>query len=166
MPNYDSTSRQPFKEGGRAGYKKGSKKGNDVPHGLKEVKSRKWYHPSVGINVATGQRAKPDLGGKLPADIAKRHSDTALFKESPGFSGGYTWHEGRRKKGKRLESVADKGVYVHEAPTKDRKQDKTWKTRVKDKKKIEAAIAKKKEQNKEYSTKQEVKPYIKKKKKT
>ena len=57
-------------------------------------------------------------------------------------------------------------MYVHEAPTKDRKQDKTWKTRVKDKKKIEAAIAKKKEQNKEYSTKQEVKPYIKKKKKT
>jgi len=38
MPNYDSTSRQPFAKGGRAGYKKGS----DVPHGLKEVKTRKW----------------------------------------------------------------------------------------------------------------------------
>jgi len=142
-------------------YKKSS---DDVPHGLKEVKTKKWYSLGTGINVATGQRAKPDLGGKLPADIAKRHSDTALFKESPGFSGGYTWHEGRRKKGKRLESVADKGVYVHKAPTKDRKGDKTWKTRVKDKKKIEAAIAKKKKQNKQYSTKQEVKPYIKKKK--
>ena len=160
MPNYDSTSRQPFKEGGRAGYKKGSKKGNDVPHGLKEVKKVKWYDPrslGVGINVATGQRKKPDLGGKLPADIAKRHSDTAFFKESPGTSGGYTWDEKVLKKGKRLESVADKGVYVHQAPTKDRKGDKTWKTRVKDKKRMEAAIAKKKRQNKQYSTKQEVK---------
>jgi len=153
MPSYNSTARMPFKKGG------------SVPHGLKEVKTRKWYDPrGPGINVATGQRAKPDLGGKLPADIAKRHSDTAFFKESPGFSGGYTWHEGRRKKGKRLESVADKGVYVHKAPTKDRKGDKTWKTRVKDKKRMEAAIAKKKRQNKQYSTKQEVK--IKKSKKS
>ena len=153
MPSYNSTARMPFKKGG------------SVPHGLKEVKTKKWYQPGTGINVATGQRIKPDLGGKLPEDIKKRH--TAFLKDKAGFSGGYTWHEGRRgKKGKRLESVADKGVYVHEAPTKDRKQDKSWKTRVKDKKKIEEAIAKKKEQNKEYSTKQEVKPYIKKKKKT
>jgi len=160
-------SQQDLPRGGmNKGGRVGLKKGNDVPHGLKEVKSRKWYDPitlGAGINVATGQRAKPDLGGKLPADIAKRHSDTAFFKESPGFSGGYTWHKGRTHKGKRLESVADKGVYVHKAPTKDRKQDKTWKTRVKDKKRIEAAIAKKKRKNKEYSTKQEVKPYIKKK---
>ena len=151
-----------MKTGGRVGLKKG----NDVPHGLKEVKTRKWYDPTtlgVGINVATGQREKPDLGGKLPRDIAKRHDDTAFFKESPGFSGGYTWNPNRRKKGKRLESVADKGVYVHKAPTKDREGDKTWKTRVKAKKRMEAAIAKKKRKNKEYSTKQEVKPYIKKK---
>ena len=167
MPSYNSTARRPFQTGGRVELKKGSKKGNDVPHGLKEVKTRKWYDPrtlGVGINVATGQREKPDLGGKLPADIAKRHSDTAFFKESPGYSAGYTWHTGRRKGGKRLESVADKGVYVHQAPTKDRKGDKTWKTRVKDKKRMEAAIAKKKRQNKQYSTKQEVK--IKKSKKS
>ena len=150
MPSYNSTSRTPFAKGGRAGFKKGG----DVPHGLKEVKTKKW---GTGINVATGQREKPDLGGKLPADIAKRHSDTAFFKESPGFSAGYTWHPGRRKKGKRLESVADKGVYVHKAPTKDRKGDKTWKTRVKDKKRMKKAIAKKKRQNEQYSTKQEVK---------
>ena len=153
MPSYNSTARRPFKTGGRVALKKGG----DVPHGLKEVKTRKWYDPiGTGINVATGQRAKPDLGGKLPADIKKRH--TAFLKDKAGFSAGYTWHEGRRgKKGKRLESVADKGVYVHKAPTKDRKGDKTWKTRVKDKKRMEAAIAKKKEQNKQYSTKQEVK---------
>ena len=160
MPNYDSTSRQPFAKGGRAGYKKGS----DVPHGLKEVKAKRDWTGIKKINVATGQRKKPDLGGKLPADIAKRHSDTAFFKESPGTSGGYTWDEKVLKKGKRLESVADKGVYVHKAPTKDRKGDKTWKTRVKDKKRMEAAIAKKKRQNKQYSTKQEVK--IKKEKKS
>ena len=152
MPNYDSTSRQPFAKGGRATFKKGG----DVPHGLKEVKTRKWYHPSVGINVATGQRRKKDLGGKkLPKDIAKRGQ---FLSSKAGYSSGYTWSGGQTdKKGKRLESVADKGVYVHKAPTKDRKGDKTWKTRVKDKKRMEAAIAKKKEQNKQYSTKQEVK---------
>ena len=167
MPSYNSTARRPFQTGGRVELKKGSKKGNDVPHGLKEVKIKKGIFKGMGgINVATGQRRKPDLGGKLPADIAKRHSDTTFFKGSPGFSGGYTWDEKQLKKGKRLESVADKGVYVHQAPTKDRKGDKTWKTRVKDKKKMEAAIAKKKRQNKQYSTKQEVKPYIKKSKKS
>jgi len=167
MPSYNSTARRPFQTGGRVELKKGSKKGNDVPHGLKEVKIKKGIFKGMGgINVATGQRKKPDLGGKLPADIAKRHSDTAFFKESPGTSGGYTWDEKVLKKGKRLESVADKGVYVHKAPTKDRKGDKTWKTRVKDKKRMEAAIAKKKRQNKQYSTKQEVKPYIKKEKKS
>jgi len=159
MPNYDSTSRQPFAKGGRAGFKKGG----DVPHGLKEVKTRKWYHPSVGINVATGQRRKKDLGGKkLPKDIAKRGQ---FLSSKAGYSSGYTWSGGQTdKKGKRLESVADKGVYVHKAPTKDRKGDKTWKTRKKDKKKFEAAVAKKKRQNEKYSTKQEVK--IKKEKKS
>ena len=153
MPSYDSTSRTPFKTGGRVGLKKGS---NDVPHGLKEVKIKKGIFKGMGgINVATGQRKKPDLGGKLPADIKKRH--TAVLKDKAGFSGGYTWNERALKKGKRQESVADKGVYVHKAPTKDRKGDKTWKTRVKDKKRMEAAIAKKKRQNKTYSTKQEVK---------
>ena len=162
MPNYDSTSRQPFKEGGRAGYKKGS----DVPHGLKEVKSRRTFLDSrKGINVATGQRVKPDLGGKkLPKDIAKWKRGHLIYSKA-GKSAGYAWNADRTdKKGKRLESVADKGVYVHKAPTKDRKGDKTWKTRVKDKKRMEAAIAKKKRQNKEYSTKQEVK--IKKEKKS
>ena len=143
MPSYNSTARMPFKKGG------------SVPHGLKEVKTKKWYSPGTGINVATGQRAKPDLGGKLPEDIKKRH--TAFLKDKAGFSGGYTWNERALKKGKRQESVADKGVYVHKAPTKDRKGDKTWKTRVKDKKRMEAAVAKKKRQNKTYSTKQEVK---------
>ena len=152
MPSYNSTARMPFKKGG------------SVSHGLKEVKTKRDLTGMRTINVATGQRAKPDLGGKLPADIAKRHSDTAFFKESPGFSGGYTWNPNRTKKGKRLESVADKGVYVHKAPTKDRKGDKTWKTRVKDKKRMKKAIAKKKRQNEQYSTKQEVK--IKKEKKS
>ena len=161
MPSYNSTSRTPFAKGGRAGYKKGS----DVPHGLKEVKSRRTLLDSrKGINVATGQRKFPDLGGKkLPKDIETRHTD--FIKETPGYSRGYAWNAGDTdKKGKRRESVADKGVYVHEAPTKDRKGDKTWKTRVKDRKKFEAAVAKKKRQNKTYSTKQEVK--IKKEKKS
>ena len=125
MPSYDSTSRTPFKTGGRVGLKKGS---NDVPHGLKEVKIKKGIFKGMGgINVATGQRKKPDLGGKLPADIKAK-------TDKPGFSGGYTWNPDYRPKGERLEQVADKGVYVHEAPTKDRKQDKTWKTRQKEKK--------------------------------
>jgi len=163
MPNYDSTSRQPFAKGGRAGYKKGS---DDVPHGLKEVKSKyDFWDSRKKINVATGQRVKPDLGGKkLPKDIAKWRRGK-LISSPAGYSGGYAWAVGRKdKKGKRIESVADKGVYVHKAPTKDRKGDKTWKTRVKDKKRMEAAIAKKKRQNEQYSTKQEVK--IKKKKKS
>ena len=124
MPNYNSTSRTPFAKGGRAGFKSGT---DDVPHGLKEVKRKKWYESGIGINVATGQRKKPDLGGGLPEDI-KAKTDKA------GFSGGYTWNPDYRPKGKRLEQVADKGVYVHEAPTKDRKGDKTWKTRQKEKK--------------------------------
>ena len=154
MPNYDSTARQPFKEGGRARYKKGS----DVPHGLKEVKIKRDWTGRKMLNVATGQRVKPDLGGKkLPKDIAKWRRGK-LISSPAGYSAGYTWSSGRKdKKGKRLESVADKGVYVHEAPTKDRKGDKTWKTRVKDKKRMKKAIAKKKRQNEQYSTKQEVK---------
>ena len=108
-------------KGGRIGLKKG----NDVPHGLTEVKRKKWYEPGIGINVATGQRKKPDLGGKLPEDIKAK-------TDKPGFSAGYTWNPDYRPKGKRLEQVADKGVYVHKAPTKDRKQDKTWKTRQKE----------------------------------
>ena len=114
-----------FNKGGRVGLNKG----NDVPHGLKEVKRKKWYEPGIGINVATGQRKKPDLGGGLPADIKAK-------TDKPGFSGGYTWNPDYRPKGERLEQVADKGVYVHEAPTKDRKQDKTWKTRQKEKNQI------------------------------
>ena len=143
MPSYNSTARMPFKKGG------------SVPHGLKEVKTKKW---GTGINVATGQRAKPDLGGKkLPKDIAKWKRGHLIYSKA-GKSAGYAWNAGDTdKKGKRRESVADKGVYVHKAPTKDRKGDKTWKTRVKDKKRMEAAIAKKKRQNKQYSTKQEVK---------
>jgi hypothetical protein len=152
MPSYNSTSRQPFKKGG------------SVPHGLKEVKVKRDWSGIKQINVATGQRKKPDLGGRLPKDIKERH--TAFIREQPGYSAGYTWNPSLRGKKGRLESVADKGVYVHKAPTKDRKGDKTWKTRVKDKKRMEAAIAKKKRQNKQYSTKQEVKPYIKKEKKS
>ena len=92
----------------------------------------------VAINVATGQRKKPDLGGKLPADIKAK-------TDKPGYSGGYTWNTKLKKNGKRLEQVADKGVYVHEAPTRDRKGDKTWKTRQKEKKAKEKRFKKAKE---------------------
>ena len=115
MPNYNSTARMPFKKGG------------SVPHGLKEVKTKRDWTGLRKINVATGQRKKPDLGGKLPADIKAK-------TDKPGYSGGYTWNPAIKKGGKKLEQVADKGVYVHEAPTRDRKGDKTWKTRQKEKK--------------------------------
>jgi len=129
MPSYNSTARRPFKKGG------------SVSHGLKEVKTKKWWKPTLGgvaINVATGQRKKPDLGGKLPADIKAK-------TDKPGYSGGYTWNTKLKKNGKRLEQVADKGVYVHEAPTRDRKGDKTWKTRQKEKKAKEKRFKKAKE---------------------
>ena len=108
-------------KGGRIGLKKG----NDVPHGLTEVKIKKDWTGLRKINVATGQRKKPDLGGKLPADIKAK-------TDKPGRSAGYTWNPAIKKGGKKLEQVADKGVYVHEAPTRDRKGDKTWKTRQKE----------------------------------
>ena len=50
MPNYDSTSRQPFKEGGRAGYKKGSVPG--------KYRGEKGFIQKIGEKISRKYRGK------------------------------------------------------------------------------------------------------------